>query len=42
MTSAGIHVLMGDGSVRMVNLGVTIPAWSAAVTPNGGETAPLN
>jgi type II secretory pathway pseudopilin PulG len=42
MTAAGVQVLMGDGSVRNVNVSVSIPAWSAAVTPNGGETVSLN
>jgi hypothetical protein len=41
MTAAGVQVLLGDGSVRTVNATVSIPAWSAAVTPNGGETIGL-
>jgi hypothetical protein len=32
---------MGDGSVRSINPNVSMVAWSAAVTPNGGETAAL-
>ena len=38
--AGGVQALMGDGSVRMVRTGVSIPAWSAAVTPNGGEVGP--
>jgi type II secretory pathway pseudopilin PulG len=38
----GSQALMGDGSVRMIRLGITVPAWSAAVTPNGGEVANLD
>src|SRR5262245_11981772 len=40
--SAGIQALMGDGSVRTITTSVSIPAWSAAVTPNGGEVPTLN
>jgi len=40
--SAGTLALMGDGSVRTIRLGVSVPAWSAAVTPNGGEVATLD
>jgi prepilin-type N-terminal cleavage/methylation domain-containing protein len=35
--SAGPLALMFDGSIRMINPGVSIQAWSAAVTPQGGE-----
>ncbi len=38
----GTQALMGDGSVRFINQNVSLPAWSAAVTPNGGESTPLN
>ncbi len=40
--AAGVHGLMGDGSVRMIRLGISIEAWSAAVTHNGGEVANLD
>jgi len=36
------QALMCDGSVRSISTSVGIPAWSAAVTPSGGETVPLN
>jgi len=38
----GTQALMGDGSVRTITTSVSIPAWSAAVTPNGGESIQLN
>ena len=31
------QVAMGDGSVRNIGSSISVPAWSAAVTPNGGE-----
>jgi prepilin-type N-terminal cleavage/methylation domain-containing protein len=34
----GIHVAMGDGSVRFVTQGVSANTWWAALTPSGGET----
>jgi prepilin-type N-terminal cleavage/methylation domain-containing protein len=40
--AAGSQALMGDGSVRLIRLGISVPAWSAAVTPNGGEVANLD
>jgi prepilin-type processing-associated H-X9-DG protein len=40
--SGGAQTLMGDGSVRTVTTNVSIQAWSAAVTPAGGEATPLN
>jgi len=40
--SGGVQALMCDGSVRMITTTVSVPAWSAAVTPNGGEVATLN
>jgi type II secretory pathway pseudopilin PulG len=40
--AGGPQALMGDGSVRMIRLGVSIPAWSAAVTPAGGEAVQLD
>jgi prepilin-type N-terminal cleavage/methylation domain-containing protein len=38
----GVQALMCDGSIRMVTTAVSIPAWSAAVTPAAGETLQLN
>jgi len=35
------QVLMGDGSVRGITPAVSLQAWSAAVTPNGGESITL-
>jgi prepilin-type N-terminal cleavage/methylation domain-containing protein len=42
ITSGGVQCLMGDGSVRNISPSVSPVAWSAAVTPNGGEVATLN
>ncbi len=42
MSAAGVQGLMCDGSVRTINTSVSVPAWSAAVTPNGGESVGLN
>jgi prepilin-type N-terminal cleavage/methylation domain-containing protein len=42
ITSGPIQALMGDGSVRGITSSVNMVTWSAAVTPNGGETASLN
>jgi prepilin-type N-terminal cleavage/methylation domain-containing protein len=39
--AAGIQGLMCDGSVRTITTSVDVRAWSAAVTPNGGEVANL-
>jgi prepilin-type N-terminal cleavage/methylation domain-containing protein len=36
-SSAGLQVLLGDGSVRMVGAGISKTTWDAAITPNGGE-----
>jgi prepilin-type N-terminal cleavage/methylation domain-containing protein len=33
--------LMGDGSVRNISTSVGVPAWSAAITPSGGEAISL-
>jgi prepilin-type N-terminal cleavage/methylation domain-containing protein len=41
-TTGGPQALMADGSVRMIRLGITVQAWSAAVTPDGGEAMGLN
>jgi prepilin-type N-terminal cleavage/methylation domain-containing protein len=39
--AGGIQALMCDGSVRSITTAVSVQAWSAAVTPNGGEVANL-
>jgi prepilin-type N-terminal cleavage/methylation domain-containing protein len=38
MSAGGILTLLGDGSVRIVNSGVSGTTWWAACTPSGGET----
>jgi prepilin-type N-terminal cleavage/methylation domain-containing protein len=38
----GIQALMGDGSVRFIRIGISLRAWSAGVTPNGGEPISLD
>jgi prepilin-type N-terminal cleavage/methylation domain-containing protein len=40
--SAGVQAVMCDGSVRLINTSVSVPSWSAAVTPRGSESVPLN
>jgi prepilin-type N-terminal cleavage/methylation domain-containing protein len=41
--SGGVsQMLMGDGSVRPINPSISLLAWSAGVTPTGGETTPLD
>ena len=40
--AGGLMALMGDGSVRTVNTNVSVQAWSAAVTPDGGEPIGLD
>jgi hypothetical protein len=35
--AGGAQGLLCDGSVRMINTGISIRTWSAAVTPDGGE-----
>ena len=40
--SAGIHVGMVDGSVRMLSANVSMPTWWFMCTPNGGETIPYD
>jgi prepilin-type N-terminal cleavage/methylation domain-containing protein len=42
LTASGCQCLMGDGSVRNVRPSIDKMAWSAAITPNGGETLPLD
>ncbi|MBO0699208.1 MAG: DUF1559 domain-containing protein [Zavarzinella sp.] len=41
LSASGYQALMGDGSVRNITPNVDLAAWSAAVTPDGGEVAPL-
>jgi prepilin-type N-terminal cleavage/methylation domain-containing protein/prepilin-type processing-associated H-X9-DG protein len=41
INSGGVQVLMCDGSVRTVSTTVSVRAWSAGVTPNGGESLTL-
>jgi prepilin-type N-terminal cleavage/methylation domain-containing protein len=36
------NVLMGDGGVRSVGLGIGIATWRAIITPNGGESLDLS
>jgi prepilin-type N-terminal cleavage/methylation domain-containing protein len=40
--TGGVQALMCDGSVRLIGTQVSISAWSAAVTPNGGEAIGLD
>jgi prepilin-type N-terminal cleavage/methylation domain-containing protein len=40
--AGGVQVLMCDGSVRTVSTTVSVRAWSAAVTPRGGEAISLD
>ena len=42
LSSSGNQCLLGDGSVRNISTSISINAWSAAVTPNGGETFSLD
>lgn len=37
-SSGGVQAVMCDGSVRTISSAVSVQAWSAAVTPAGGET----
>jgi prepilin-type N-terminal cleavage/methylation domain-containing protein len=41
-SSGGVQALMCDGSVRMITTSISVRAWSAAVTPSGGEAVPLD
>jgi hypothetical protein len=36
-----VQALMCDGSVRGITTSISVQAWSAAVTPNGGEAVAL-
>jgi prepilin-type N-terminal cleavage/methylation domain-containing protein len=40
--AGGPMALLMDGSVRQIHGGVSVAAWSAAITPSGGETAGLD
>jgi hypothetical protein len=40
--TSGINALMMDGSVRNIRSAVDVNVWAAALTPQGGETLPLN
>jgi prepilin-type N-terminal cleavage/methylation domain-containing protein len=40
--SGGVQALLCDGSVRVISTGISVPAWSAAVTPRGGESVSLD
>jgi len=40
--TSGCQALLCDGSVRNITTNVSIPAWSAAVTPTGGEVVTLD
>ncbi len=42
LSSSGVQALMCDGSVRNITTSVSVLAWSAAVTPNGGEAVGLD
>jgi len=41
INAGGVQVLMCDGSVRTVTTTISVQAWSAGVTPNGGESVSL-
>jgi prepilin-type N-terminal cleavage/methylation domain-containing protein len=40
--SGGVQALLCDGSVRLITTGISVQAWSAAVTPRGGEAVQLD
>jgi prepilin-type N-terminal cleavage/methylation domain-containing protein len=42
LTASGCLCLMGDGAVRNVRPTIDKVTWSAGVTPNGGESTPLD
>jgi len=42
MSSGGVQVAMFDGSVRNVTTSVSLAAWSAAITDDGGEVGGLD
>jgi len=41
-SAGGVQMLMGDGSVRTITTSVSLQAWSAGVTPSGGEAVSQN
>ena len=41
LSASGYQTLMADGSVRNITPSIDIVAWSAAVTPDGGEVTQL-
>jgi len=41
-TSGGVQAVMMDGSVKSITTSVNIRAWSASVTPRGGEAESIN
>ena len=41
-TTGGPQGLMADGSVRRFRIGMTVQAWSSAVTPDGGDLGNLD
>jgi prepilin-type processing-associated H-X9-DG protein len=40
--SGGVNILLCDGSVRLITTSISVPAWSAAVTPDAGESVALD
>jgi prepilin-type N-terminal cleavage/methylation domain-containing protein len=42
INAGGVQGLMLDGSVRVISTSVSVQAWSAAITPNGGEPIGLD
>jgi prepilin-type N-terminal cleavage/methylation domain-containing protein len=40
--TGGVQALLCDGSVRLITTSISIPAWSAAITPDGGEVGTLD
>jgi hypothetical protein len=40
--AGGVQAVLCDGSVRLITTAISIPAWSAAVTPDGGEAIALD
>jgi len=37
LSSGVVQSLMMDGAVRSITTSISVPSWSAAVTPTGGE-----